>query len=250
MRALACLCGLSIALAAPRALAAGERSRFEPTDLELERGGVLDIDLQVGTFRGDPARPIVTDLELDLGLTRGVELNVDGAFYSEGAVRGGGVRADPLWTSMKLGLVDGRDRPGAFGVGVQLGPRWSLARTERGLGYEALVIVERSFAPLRVAVSTGGIVDPPTNIHPAHATGIELGVDVVTALSARWSILTELGFLRFLSRDPHQAYGTFGFSNALTSYCDVHAIALVGFTAAGDRLGVLFGVSPKIALLQ
>jgi len=76
VRGLGCLCVLATLLVVGRAHAAGERSRFEPTDLELERGGVLDIDVQVGTFRGDPARPIVTDLELDLGLTRGVELEL------------------------------------------------------------------------------------------------------------------------------------------------------------------------------
>ena len=234
--------------------AAATRSRFEPTDLELERAGVLDVDVQLGTFSGDPSRPLVADFELDLGVARNVENEIDGALYAEGpsggTFRGAHRQADPLWTSMKLGLIDGRDpdRHRVWGIGVQIGPRFAITRDTRGIGYEALLLAERTVRRTTLALNSGLLVDPPTPLLTKHATGIELGVDVTTKLTDRFSLIAELGILRFITRDPHQVYVTLGVSHAVSSLLDVHAIVLYGFLREGDHLGALVGVSPKFVL--
>src|ERR1700710_472392 len=46
----------------------GVRPFFEPTDLELEKTGMVDIDVQVGAVQSrGPARVVVPDFELDFG---------------------------------------------------------------------------------------------------------------------------------------------------------------------------------------
>src|SRR5690349_8821618 len=71
----------------------GVRPLFEPTDLELEEAGVAELDVQVGTIRSQgPARLVVPDFELDLGLLPNLELDVDGAY----AIEGSGPAAGPF----------------------------------------------------------------------------------------------------------------------------------------------------------
>lgn len=235
----------------PAVVHAAARSRFEPTDLELEKTGVLDIDLQLGTFQGDPSRPAVADLELDLGVAPNVEIDVDAAMYGEGTAltRIARRHIDPLWTSMKLGLIDGRDpeRRHVWGLGLQLGPRFALGNEGRGIGYEMLLLTERTFGGTILALNSGVLIDPPTPTLK-HAAGIELGLDLTTKIVGSLSLIAELGLLRFFTEDPHQAYATTGVSYAVTPHLDVNAIALFGFAREGDRFGVLMGLSPKIAL--
>src|SRR5436190_20858536 len=65
------------------------RPIFEPTDLELEDPGTMEADLQLGFVRGkDAGRVVIPDVELDLGLTRVVELDLDGAYAIEGPQSG------------------------------------------------------------------------------------------------------------------------------------------------------------------
>ena len=60
------------------------RRLFEPTDLEVEDPGVAEVDLQLGPIRGPNSwRLVVPDFEVDLGLTREVELEVDGAVLAD-----------------------------------------------------------------------------------------------------------------------------------------------------------------------
>src|SRR5690242_17343954 len=62
------------------------RPHFEPTDLDLEESGIIELDLQFGPLRGPDAwRVVLPDFELDLGLTSNVELGLDGAYAVEGA---------------------------------------------------------------------------------------------------------------------------------------------------------------------
>ena len=57
------------------------RPRFEPTDLELENPGVLDVDLQLGYIDATPTgRVVLPDVELDLGIARNFELDVDATY--------------------------------------------------------------------------------------------------------------------------------------------------------------------------
>src|SRR3989442_12646402 len=51
------------------------RRLFEPTDLELEQPGVMEVDMQYGPVRGqDGYRLSTPDFEIDLGLTNAIEL--------------------------------------------------------------------------------------------------------------------------------------------------------------------------------
>src|SRR5262245_21127302 len=94
-----------------RNAAARRRPLFEPTDLELEDVGMLEVDLQFGVIRGrDPWRLALPDFEVDVGLAPGVEIDVDGAYAIEGPDDGGFSFTHPapdnLWTAAKLGLYD------------------------------------------------------------------------------------------------------------------------------------------------
>src|SRR3954464_3722453 len=98
----------------------GVRPFFEPTDLELEEVGVAEVDVQVGGIRSQgPWRVVVPDFELDVGLFRNFELDLDGAYAIEGPAAGPFAFAHPapdsLWLSAKVGLydwVDDGDGPG------------------------------------------------------------------------------------------------------------------------------------------
>src|SRR6187399_1337448 len=101
---------------------------FEPTDLDLEDPHTLDLDTQFGVvFRDDPpkTRVFVPDSELDYGLTKRVELDVDGAVSLakvDGKTTG---FVDPLWTAVKLGFVEDKDELDprrVYALGAQLGP--------------------------------------------------------------------------------------------------------------------------------
>src|SRR5438552_2278800 len=80
----------------------GVRPLFEPTDLELEDPGVSEVDLQVGVIRGQgPWRLVVPDFEIDLGILRNLELDVDGAYALEapgpGSFKFENAAPDNLW---------------------------------------------------------------------------------------------------------------------------------------------------------
>lgn len=239
--------GLPIALAltllAPGVLAAG---RFEPTDLELEDPGVVDLDVQLGTFRGTPRRAFVTDFELDLGLAANVELGIDGtvAWVGDGRLQ----RAwDPLWISSKLGLIDSRDpiAQTAWALGLQIGPRLALDRP-RGLGYEGLVLLGRTVRSTTLVLNAGFLADARTADAP-HAMALEVGADLTHAISPAWSVLGELSLQRFFTSDPHHLEATLGLART-SRWIDVSVIGLVGLLSPGDRFGVLVGLSPKLRL--
>lgn len=58
------------------------RRMFEPTDLEWEAPGESEMDVQLGLIRGpDSYRLTVPDFEVDVGLTRQIELDFgEGSF--------------------------------------------------------------------------------------------------------------------------------------------------------------------------
>ncbi|HET9992365.1 MAG TPA: hypothetical protein VFQ65_27725, partial [Kofleriaceae bacterium] len=54
---------------APALAQANRHPQFEPTDLELEDPGTMELDLQVGFVKGtDAHRLVLPDFEFDLGL--------------------------------------------------------------------------------------------------------------------------------------------------------------------------------------
>lgn len=222
------------------------RSRFEPTDLELEDAGVVELDLQVGTMRGDPRRFFVLDWELDLGLSSRVELGVDGAVSWVGDAGQPSTRVwDPLWVSTKIGVFDARDdeKHTAWAFGVQLGPRLAV-QGARGIGAEGLLLLGRTVRSVTVVANAGLLVDARTVDLP-RAVAAQVGLDATWALSEAWALLGEIAGQRFFTDDPHQLAATVGLART-TEWCDFSLVGFAGFLTPGDRFGVLLGVSPKL----
>jgi hypothetical protein len=242
---LAAALGLMLLPAAARGAGRRVRPLFEPTDLELEEPGTLEADLQLGYVRGpDAGRVVVPDLELDLGLTRNLELDLDGSYAIEGPQNGpfafDHAAPDSLWLSAKLGveLLD-------LGLGLQLGPKFPTAAGSHGVGGEALLLVGKHDGRWHAALNGGGFVDPDGG--GGRPRGIEGGVDLGVDLGAL-SLTAELGGVKFFSTDPAQLVATAGVTWSVTERLDLSVVGLGGFLNGGDRYGVLLGISPKVSL--
>lgn len=231
------------------------RPRFEPTDLELERPGTAELDVQLGVSRGTGSsgnRLILPDFEFDLGLFPNVELDIDGAFSIDRFdQRTRASAGEALWTAMKLGLFDTRDGDHGTAVagGLQLGPRVPTIDAH-GIGYGALGLLGVTTGRAHVAFNCGGIIDPRRDGASSQSKGLVAGVDLELDTDARgtWSLISELATAHYLSDDPDELTATFGASVAATGAFDLSAITLVGFLPGQDRVAVLLGVSPKFSL--
>ena len=113
---------------------ANRHPQFEPTDLELEDPGTMELDLQFGFVKGtDAHRLVLPDFEFDLGLLENLELDVDGTYSIAGQPDGKPIfldhsAPDNLWVSAKVGLYDGRDdAKHAWAFGLQVGPKLPTA---------------------------------------------------------------------------------------------------------------------------
>ncbi len=250
---------LSVLGWAPGAQARRARPLFEPTDLELEDPGVLELDMQFGMIRSrGPARIVVPDFELDVGLLRNVELDVDGAYAVEGP-RSGPFRLDhaapdSLWTAAKIGFYDARDPDAqtAFAFGVQVGPKLPVASGSHGLGMEALALVGTAIDRTHLVWNAGGFIDPDPDAMPGRPTGVELGLDMDLDLDAgdRFSASAGVSSVYFLSHDADQLLATAGVTWSPIDALDVSLVGLVGFLQGSDRYGVLLGISPKLRLFR
>jgi hypothetical protein len=233
------------------------RRRFEPTDLELQPPGTIELDAQVGFTKGETAeRVALPDFEVSIGLTDSVQLEVDGAYAVEG--RDGAhfspdhSAPDNLWISSKLGLADVRDDATgrAWGIGAQLGPKVPLSPGARGAGYEALVLVGRTLPRVHVVVNLGGFVDPGA-VDPRHrATALEGGVDLDLDAAGVWSFVAEVGGQRFFSGERPQAHATAGITWSATPHLDLSVLGLVSLLAGGDRAALLLGFTADVPLLE
>ena len=231
------------------------RHPFEPTDLELDDPGTLDIDHQTGWVHGEGDsgnRLVLSDFELDLGLRNDVELDLDGAFgfdnYGTSAQR---LTGEPLWTAMKLGFGDDHDDGGtSFAWGMQLGPRIPTLNSGRGIGYEALVLVGISQRRAHWVANLGGFIDPGAEIGSGRPTAALGGLDLDLDLDERntFSLLGELGAGYYLSSDPHDLHATAGIDWSPAKWLDLSLVGFAGFLPNGDRLGAFLGASPKLAL--
>ena len=233
------------------------RRRFEPTDLQLQPVGTLEIDSQISYTQGDSAgRVIVPDLEVSLGLSSNVDLEIDTAYAIEGKSQQrfsfDHPAPDNLWLSSKLAIAEWRNVEArtAWALGAQLGPKVPLAKGSRGVGYELLTLIGRDIDRTHLVLNIGGYVDPSPDGTRKRTTAIEGGIDLDLDLDDvdRWSILAELGVVEFLSGDPLQAHVTAGFQYSVSKYLDLSLIGLLGLTPAGDQEGVLIGVTPRFAI--
>jgi hypothetical protein len=251
---------LTVFAATPVAFARrGVRPLFEPTDLELEPTGSLDVDLQIGVIRSQgPYRLVIPDFEFDFGLLPNLEIDLDGAYAIEGPQTGpfslDHAAPDSLWLSVKVGFLDWNDDEAhsSWAVGAQMGPKMPIQSGSHGLGVEALLLVGHAFSRTHLVLNTGAFVDPAPDASSGRPTGIELGLDVDRDLDSggRFSLKGELSGVWFLSDDPRQLLATLGPAWAVTPNLDVSLIALWGFWAGSDRYGLLVGVSPKFRLFH
>jgi hypothetical protein len=233
------------------------RKHFEPTDLELEDPGTVELDLETGFMRSqDPWRFIAPDFELDLGLTEWLELDLDGAYALEGAP---GKKfsfdheaIDPLWPSLKAGLVDIVDKRMArtYALGAQLGPKLPTFSGGRGVGVEGLLLAGVDFGLDQFAVNLGGFLDPAPEPGAARPIAVEAGIDWERDLDSagRYSLAGEVSGVVFFSDDAAQLQATFGGGYAATSWLDLSLTGLVGFLPGSDRYGFLFGFAPHVPL--
>jgi len=249
---LALLLMSEVALARPHV-----RRHFEPTDLELEDPGTTELDLETGFVRSQgPWRLVAPDFELDLGLTPWLELDVDGAYAIEGApdkpFSFDHAAPDPLWPSLKVGLLDlvDEEQTSTYAVGAQLGPKLAVFPSKQPLGVEGLLLGGVSFGGTRLALNLGGFVDPSPDLDSPHPIGIESGFDWEHDLdaAARYMIGGELSSVVFVSDDPAQLHLTFGPSYAATEWLDLSITGLVGFLPGSDRYGLTLGVAPHLPL--
>jgi hypothetical protein len=255
---------LSLALALPLLIAAPAHARrvrplFEPTDLELEETGVAELDLQFGVVRSQgPARVVVPDFELDVGLLPNLELDVDGAYAVEGPSSGpfafDHAAPDSLWPAAKIGIYDANDHEArtAFALGVQLGPKLPVASGSHGIGVESLALVGTAIARMHLVWNAGGFIDPAPDPGSGRPSGLELGVDMDLDLDAAdtFSLEGGLSAVHFVSHDPAQLLATAGIVWSPIDALDLSLLGLVGFLQGSDRYGVLLGVSPKLRLFR
>ncbi len=237
----------------------GVRPLFEPTDLELEKTGTLDIDVQTGVIRSQgPARVVIPDFELDFGILPNLELDIDGAYAIEGPATGpfsfDHPAPDSLWVGAKVGLFDWTDdeAKSSWAVGLQIGPKLPTASGSHGIGGEALLLIGHAFYKTHLVLNAGAFADPFPDATSKRPIGLELGLDLDQDLdkAGRFSLTGELSGVRFVSGDAPQLLATTGIQFSATENLDLSLVVLVGFLEGSDRYGALLGVSPKLHLFH
>jgi hypothetical protein len=248
---------LAIALGATRFAVARPRPRFEPTDLEMEDTGLFEFDLEVGFIRSQgPARLVIPDFELDLGILDNLEIDLDGAYAVEGPETGpfspDHAAPDNLWLALKWGIYDDHDEETRAGraLGLQIGPKLPSAAGSHGLGVESLLLVGGSTRWLTAVFNMGGFVDPAPNSTGQRPIAFEGGIDLELRLGSgeHFQLTGEFAGVRFKSTYPNQLGVTGGINWAPNPTLDISLVGLVGFLPGNDRYGVLVGVAPKMRL--
>src|SRR5450432_2733334 len=236
---------LVIALLAIASVASAAHRHFEPDDLELEKPGIFDIDLQAGPLHGDSVgknHVMLPDFELGLGLLKNVQLEIDGTFGADEFDRKSRhYTGDPLWLATKLGLYVDEDKGTIWAVGLELGPRLPTLDAA-GVGYGAVALIGYSHGGFQLVLNAGGLLDPGATLSAERPRSLVVGLDLNLKLNEIWSIQGELGSAYYLSPDPHELAATLGATYAVTPKLDVSATALAGFLPNTQQLGILLGV--------
>jgi hypothetical protein len=227
---------------APAAQAARRtRPLFEPTDVELEKGGIAELDLSFGFVKGSEAqRAVLPDFELDLGLLPHLELDLDGAFAIEGAPGApfsfNHASPDSLWLALKTGYK---------WAGLQVGPKLPVAPGTHGVGVEAVALGAVRVGPIQMTLNLGLFHEPPSD-QGSTPRGWEGGFDIVLDVTDDWSLTGELATVQFSSNESPQYSATAGVTWSVNDHLDVSLVSLFGAGGAADRYGLMLGVSPKL----
>jgi hypothetical protein len=242
MRPLPLAAALMMVLVPSARAARRTRPLFEPTDVELEKGGTAELDLSFGFVKGSEAqRAVLPDFELDFGLLPHLELDLDGAFAIEGApgqpFTFDHAAPDSLWLALKTGYA---------WAGLQLGPKLPVAQGTHGLGFEAVAVASAEVGPMQMTLNLGGFLEPPSNEGPT-PSGWEGGFDMVFKLTDAWALTGELATVQFSAGGTPQYSATAGVTWSPSDHVDLSVTTLFGAGGAADRYGLMLGVSPKIA---
>lgn len=217
---------------------------------------MLEVDLQFGLIRGrGPYILELPDFEVDLGLTRAIELDLDGAMALQDAPGESfsfdQTNPDNLWLAVKAPVFDIRDPDAGWGVGFgfQIGPKLPVAPQAEGVGGEGLALIGLTVGPTQVVFNMGGLIDPGAGA-AGRPQAVEGGVDFAHALDSqgRWSATAEVGGVHFFTSDPDQLSMTAGLAFDPTPNFEVSLVGLVGVLNGSDRYGALLGISPKLRL--
>ena len=137
----------------------------------------------------------------------------------------------------------------ALALGAQLGPRIATLVTY-GVGYEGLGLFGVFKDRTHLVFNAGATLDPgPTRgrVRPfSLETGLDLDLDLDTA--NRWSFLSELAFAYVPGGYVNEVTLGAGFGFSPGKRLSMSIIALGGFVAGADRIGLLLGVAPKTDL--
>jgi hypothetical protein len=226
------------------------RARFEVGTLEVEKPGALAIDGQLGATYGDGSdgsRLVVPDFELDIGLLKWLELDIDSA-YSLVQLESGEREwvGEPVWTALRFDLYSWeREETGrTFGVGLQVGPRFPNLRNLGGVGFAGLLLFGGGTRTFHVVANVGGTVEL------AHAFGLIYGVGFQQELSDEHKIalVGQLAAITYFDDSPNQLLLSVGAQKALNEELEVQLVVLGGPAYEGDRIGVLAGATYRHGL--
>jgi hypothetical protein len=238
------ICGALFSLLPARAEARRfYRARFETEALELELPGEIEVDGQVGGFYGDGSdgtRVLAPDLEIDIGVVKWLEIDLDGALsFTQLETNQRKLAADPLWLSARVDALNWRDQDSDanFGIGLQLGPRLPSVHTPKGVGFAGLVLIGGGTQALHLVANVGTLIDYGQQL------GLIYGVDAEYELSERWSLLADFAGAYYLRGDPQQMLIDAGVTFKPTPRLALSLLAIGGPFVHGDRAGGLFGVS-------
>jgi len=233
------------------------RPFFEPTDLEMNQPGELDVALQYGVARSQDAwRVVAPDVELDFGLTKRFELDLDWTFAGEAPGNGRSSwhpAPDNLWPSLKAGLCG---EASMCPIGLQLGPKIAVAPGARGIGVEGLLLVSLGWPGMgdgsHLVLNLGGLIDPRDAGSGNHPAGVEGGLDLNLRLGhSDFSLTSELAVVHFRSvEDADQLHATAGVTWTVYDKLDVSVVALKGFLSGGDQDAIMVGITPKVDFVK
>jgi len=222
------------------------RPRFEPDDMELEKPGVVEVNLQFGFVQSrGPYRLVMPDVEIDIGTLRNIEIDLDWTYALEQPFDHSA--GDNVWLSAKFGLLDVPDgAQSSWALGLQIGPRFGAAPGAHGIGFEGLIMVSRQRRRLHVVLTSGVLVDPAIN-DAYRPIALEAGVDVVLDLDRRgvWSLVGDAAGVYFASIDPNQIALSAGAQWTPRPWLSLSLTALCGFLPGGDVWGIMLGYSQK-----
>jgi len=251
--------GIALFLLHPPAVARAATIRriFEPTDLEFERPGTTELDMEFGLVRGQDAyRVSMPDFELDLGLAQNVELDLDGEFAlggpDDGEFRIDQLAQDNLWSALKLGLAtwETKEADWRWALGAQIGPVWPLAPGAQGVGVEGIGLFGLQMGQSYFVLNTGALLQPSDQPGQPRAEGFVGGLDMEIALDRDgvWALTGELAGAAYWSPDEPQITTTLGIQWSPLGNLELSVTGLRGWLAGGDQWGILLGVAPKFRL--